>query len=182
MTDITPTQIVDFWFSDAVRPLHFRKSPEFDKEIAEKFLSAYEEASRGELEQWQETAMGYLALILLLDQFPRNMFRDDKRAFATDDEACRLSLDMRTNGFEAGYSSEQMVFLHMPLMHSEDLVIQNFSVALFEELGIESNLKFAIAHRDIIARFGRFPHRNEILVRSSTAEEIEFLKQPNSGF
>ena len=182
MHDVTPTEIVGFWFSAPVRPMHFRKSQEFDKQITDKFLSIYETASRGELNDWSSTAQGALALILTLDQFPRNIFRDDRRSFESDRLARRASKTAIEHGFESQYTVEQRSFLYMPFMHSEDLNEQDYSVVQYEKLGVESSLKFAIAHRDIIERFGRFPHRNEILARASTPREIEFLKQLGSGF
>ena len=179
---MTPDIIIDFWFSDRARPLHFRKSQEFDREITRQFLSTYEKASRRELDGWREVAIDCLALIIVLDQFPRNMFRDDPRSFDKDDLACRTSHLALSQGFDEGLTSEQRSFLYMPFMHSEDLADQELSVALFEKPGMGSSLEFALAHRDIIARFGRFPHRNEILGRQSTPQEIVFLTEPGSGF
>ncbi|MDG1286229.1 MAG: DUF924 domain-containing protein [Rickettsiales bacterium] len=179
---ITPKNILDFWFSDRVAPLRFKKNAQFDQEIYDRFFSAYEEAVGGMLSDWQQTADGCLALIILLDQFPRNMFRSTPKSFATDGQAIEISKEAINKGSDIDLTQEQRVFLYMPFMHSEELTEQELAVELYRKLGIESNLRFAIAHRDIVARFGRFPHRNDILKRDSTPEEIEFLNGPNSGF
>lgn len=182
MPNITAKYILDFWFSDRVKPLHFRKDVAFDREVYDTFFPAYEQASQGKLDDWRETALGSLALIILLDQFPRNMFRNSSQSFDTDRQACAISRSAIDKGFDDELTQEQCVFLYMPLMHSENLVDQEFCVTQFTKLGIESNLKFAIAHRNIVRRFNRFPHRNNILGRDSTPEEIEFLTEPNSSF
>ncbi len=182
MYDVTPEQIVDFWFSDPVKPFHFRKSPEFDQQIADRFSSIYEQAYSGKLADWMATPVGALALIITLDQFPRNMFRDEARSFEADGLARKAARSAIESGFEGELVIDQRGFLNMPFMHSEELADQEFSVEQYGKLGSKSDLKYAVAHRDIIARFGRFPHRNDILGRSSSADEIEFLKQPDSGF
>lgn len=182
MPNITASEVLSFWFSEAVRPKHFIKDVTFDKEITDKFLKIYEHANSNNLNEWNQTAEGCLALIILLDQFPRNMFRNDSKSFDSDKIAREISKQAIDNKFDIELTKEQCAFLYLPFMHSEDLNEQELSVKLYEELGVESNLNFAIAHRDIIAKFNRFPHRNEILKRESTQEEIEFLKQPNSGF
>lgn len=182
MTDITSDNILDFWFSDRVKPLHFIKNSALDKEVSDRFYQTYKKASNSILNDWQRSAESSLALIIILDQFPRNMFRNTQKAFRTDSDALKISKDAIDNGFNANLNQEQCTFLYMPFMHSEDLSEQEFSVKLYSQLGIENNLSFAIAHRDIIRRFGRFPHRNDIMERKSTLEEIEFLKNPGSGF
>ena len=182
MCALIDKDILDFWFSDVARPLHFQKNIDFDKEIRHQFSAIYKQAMAGELDNWQKTAESSLALIIILDQFSRNMFRDSPEAFAADSKALEISKMAIKNNFDSQLTKEQLIFLYMPLMHSESLADQDLSVELYGTLQSENSLKFAIAHLDIIKVFGRFPHRNEVLGRKSTKEEIEFLKQPNSGF
>ncbi|MCP4922764.1 MAG: DUF924 domain-containing protein [bacterium] len=182
MPALVPETILDFWFSDRVRPLHFEKSEDFDKEIRDRFLSAHEEASKGLLTEWQQTAQGCLALVILLDQFPRNMFRGTPQSFASDRKAISVVNVAIGKRFDSSLPQEQCAFLYMPFMHSEDLGEQKFCVELYENLGVESNLQYAVAHLKIVERFGRFPHRNTILGRASTSDEIEFLKEDGSSF
>ena len=182
MPNITAKYILDFWFSDRVKPLHFQKDVVFDREVYDTFFPTYEKASQGKLNNWRETALESLALIILLDQFPRNMFRNSSRSFATDCQAREIARYAIDKGFDAELTQEQCRFLYMPFMHSEDLVDQEFSVTQYAKLGVESNLKFAIVHRNIIRHFNRFPHRNNVLGRDSTPEEIKFLTEPNSSF
>ncbi len=170
------------WFSERIRPFHFKKSKALDDEIREAFNKIYQAARDGKLEEWQSTADSSLALVILLDQFPRNMFRQLPQSFITDQKALSVSKNSISKNFDARLTQEQCAFLYMPFMHSENAADQEMSVELYQELGNKHNLEFAIAHRDIITRFGRFPHRNAILDRECTADEIEFLKQPNSGF
>lgn len=174
--------ILEFWYSERVKPLHFVKNKAFDDEITEKFLSVYEQGVAGELESWKESAEGALALVILFDQFPRNMFRDTPKAFDTDTHALNIALEVIQKGWDKTMLNEHKTYLYMPFMHSEDLDMQNQGIQLFREAGLELNLKFAIAHKDIVEKFGRFPHRNDILGRQSTPEEVEFLKQPGSSF
>jgi len=177
-----PEEILDFWFSKRVTALHFAKDSAFDIEIKAEFLKAYQQAADGKLEKWQESALGSLALVIMLDQFPRNMFRDTPNAFATDEYALYVAKQAIEKRLDKELSKDQRMFLYMPFMHSEDLQIQEESVKLFEGMKRPDNIDYAIAHRDIIKEFGRFPHRNKILWRKSTPEEFEFLKQPGSGF
>lgn len=182
MTNHDPADILAFWFSDRVRPLHFTKDAAFDQEIKSIYHRSYQAARDGTLDAWKQNTHGCLALIILLDQFPRNMFRGTEEAFATDAQAVSLSKHAIHNGMDVALMHEEQVFLHMPLMHSEALEDQDMSVLLYRALGKEDNLGFAEAHRDIIVRFGRFPHRNNIMSRTSTLEEIAFLKQSHSSF
>jgi len=182
MANVSAVDVLTFWFSKDVIPLQFVKDPVFDQQIIDRFLPAYEEAVAGDLDDWMQTAEGCLGLIILLDQFPRNMFRDMPKAFASDSKALTIAVWAVDAGFEDCFPVEQRKFFYLPFMHSEILADQDYSVSMFADLGLEVSLKFAIAHRDIIARFGRFPHRNQILGRSSTEEEIKFLKGPNSHF
>jgi uncharacterized protein (DUF924 family) len=175
-------QILDFWFVETAPDKWFKKDGEFDAEIRRRFGSTYRRAHDGELGEWIETPEGCLALMIVLDQFPRNMFRGDARAFATDPHGRLLLQYALDKGFDQALDSRQKQFLYMPLQHSEDREDQALSVRLNETLGDEEVLKYARAHKDIIDRFGRFPHRNEALGRETTAEEAEFLKQPGSSF
>ncbi len=179
---MTPADILDFWFSDEAVPLHFRVMPEFDAAVSRRFCSLHERAAKGRLASWTATSQGALGLIILLDQFSRNMFRQTPRAFATDAQACEISRKAIKAGFDKLLLRDHAVFMYMPFMHSEDLSTQEVSVDLYTGLGVAESLRFAKAHRDIIARFGRFPHRNNILNRESTVSEAEFLRQPNSSF
>lgn len=178
----TPDAVLSFWFSEKVKPLWFKKDPEFDQEIKQRFSTTYRLARAGELDDWRNNPKDILALIILLDQFPRNMFRDTPQAFAADQQAVELTQYALEKNYEQELSTEKQIFLYMPLMHSEDSGNQSKCVELFTNLGKEENLKFAIKHQKIVARFGRFPHRNNILCRESTPAEQEFLTQPGSSF
>ena len=182
VADLTPDSIIDFWFSDDVSEKHFDKDPDFDQLCRDQFLDSYEAARAGNLPTWNDTPVGMLALVIILDQFPRNMFRDTPKAFETDDMAVQIAENAIAMGKDQVLSIDHRKFLFMPFMHSEDLVVQEHSVARFQTLGLEDNIKYAIAHRDVIARFGRFPHRNAILGRESTDAEREYLAQPGAGF
>jgi|TARA_R110002124_G_scaffold92599_5_gene235118 uncharacterized protein (DUF924 family) len=181
--------ILDFWFlpeSDKnygkQREVWFKKNSDFDAEIRQKFLGDFEKAEAGELLHWTESARGSLALILLFDQFTRNMFRDSSRAFAADGKAREIARHMLSRGFYDKLNDVEKQFAALPFEHSEDMDDQKLSVKLFEELGSEEALDYAQRHLDIIKRFGRFPHRNQQLGRESTKEEEAFLKTPNSSF
>ena len=183
MTDsIRPEDVLSFWFSDQMIPNHFRKDPDIDRAITDQFMAAYEDAVAGRLGGWTDDALGSLALVITLDQFPRNMFRDSPRAFAADDQALAAADAAITRGFDDALTQDQRVFLYMPFMHTESRVGQDRSVELYEKLGIETNLSFARAHRDVIVEFGRFPHRNAVLGRPSTPEEEVYLSDPDAGF
>lgn len=179
---VNPQEIHNFWFSDRSKPLWFKKSNEFDREIKRHFLDTYYRAAAGELNHWRDDPTNALALIIVLDQFPRNMFRNQPRAFATDEQAVAVTKYGLERNYQQNLSVEEQAFLFMPLMHGENQEDQQLCVELFKELGKEDNLKFAIKHQKIIDRFGRFPHRNQILGRESTLEEKEFLTQPGSSF
>jgi uncharacterized protein (DUF924 family) len=171
---MTAQDVLDFWFAHQAD--WFRKTDAFDAEVR-RFLPLVENAPR----QWLDNPPECLARIIVLDQFPRNMFRGTARAFATDAlalEAARIALKKK---FDLQYSREEKIFAYLPLEHSEALSDQALACDLMKPLG-EEQYRYAVAHRDIIARFGRFPHRNEILGRASTPEEIEFLRQPGSSF
>lgn len=190
---IEANDILDFWFGmsaerrlPSVQAFWFRKSEATDSAITERFLAAFETARDGALEAWRDTAEGSLALILALDQFPRNMFRNSPLAFSTDSYARDVAREAVSRGFDVALVPLQRWFMYMPFEHSEHLDDQNFSVSLFERLAndptLADALDYARRHRDIIARFGRFPHRNAIIGRVSTAEEQAFLAEPGSSF
>ena len=177
------TEIVPFWFSPEVQPLWFEKNPEFDDSIRRLYGNTYQEVVKSleglDLDKLDVGLDEALALIILLDQFPRNMFRDKPEAFATDNLALYLSKTISRKTFETELSSAAHYnFLYMPFMHSENLKDQEEGIRLFSCIpGNERTVSYAKLHWDIIALFGRFPHRNKILGRASTAEEIEHLKE-----
>lgn len=174
--------ILDFWFSPETQPNWFAKSDQFDQSLKEKFGDILEQTSRAELWSWRKNADGRLAEILVLDQFSRNIFRDTPRAFAQDSLALALAQEAISQDLDKQLSPEQRSFLYMPFMHSESKLIHEFALKLFQRLGNPENLEYEIKHKIIIDRFGRYPHRNQILGRESTEEELSFLTQPDSSF
>ena len=186
--------ILDFWFlpADATgygasRTVWFRKDPAFDAQIREGFGLLIGQALGGGLQEWDGTAQGALARILLLDQFTRNTLRDTPQAFSGDALALASAQRMTAADTDRQLLPVQRYFVYMPFMHAEDLAMQQRSLVLFRQLHAESGefagaLDYAVRHHDIVARFGRFPHRNRILGRASTAEELAFLRLPDSGF
>jgi uncharacterized protein (DUF924 family) len=190
---ITPSVILDFWFDPAEAPDYpnmrkrwFAKDPAFDGEIRRRFQAHHESAVAGAFAAWRESAYGCLALILLFDQFPRNMFRDTPRAFATDALARAVAAGGLSNGHDRGLNPSQRQFFYLPFLHSETLPDQELGVQLMRLLSDadtpDSPYDFAKRHHAIIARFGRFPHRNSILGRPSTPEEELFLAQQEARF
>jgi len=175
----TSEEVLAFWFADPARS--WKKDPAFDAEIRERFIALHEVIDRGEREDWLETARGALAYVIVLDQFSRNMFRGTARSFASDARARSAARRAVERGDDRALSDDERPFLYMPLMHSEDLADQDRSCALFAA-SRPDHLRYAEHHRNIIRRFGRFPHRNVLLGRASTPEEEEFLKQPGSSF
>ncbi|MBE9096622.1 DUF924 family protein [Tychonema sp. LEGE 07203] len=186
-------EILDFWFGRSNSPEFgkaqkkwFEKNADFDAQVRSNFLSQYELAASGKLDYWQDSPENCLALILLLDQFPRNMFRETPKAFATDSKALTVAQHAVDNNFDRELLQVQKWFIYLPFEHSENLEHQQKSVELFRQLSgepeSESVIEYAIRHFKIIERFGRFPHRNQILGRETTPEEAEFLKQPGSRF
>jgi uncharacterized protein (DUF924 family) len=164
----------------------FEKDPAFDAGISSRFLPLHEALARSEEEEWLEEPPQCLARILVLDQFPRNMFRGTARAFATDPLALQAARHALGRGYDHGLLPVERLFIYLPFEHSESLEDQERACELCRPLAAfpetDDAYRYAVAHRDIIARFGRFPHRNAILGRASTPEELEFLKQPGSGF
>lgn len=174
--------ILDFWFHADSQLLWFSQSHEFDQSIAQQFMSTHRQATRAELWAWRKTAEGRLAEIIVLDQFSRNLFRDSPQAFAQDSLALALAQEAISLNLDQQLSPEQRAFLYMPFMHSESRLIHEFALKLFQRLGNPTNLEFEKKHKVIIDRFGRYPHRNQILGRESTDEELIFLTQPDSSF
>lgn len=167
--------LLDFWFSPRVEKLWFRSTPQFDNELRDAYLATYTAACRGDLDDWAATAAGALALVILFDQVPLNIFRGQAQSFATEARARAVAAAVIASGMDRALSDTQKVFLYLPFMHSEDLSDQDRSVELFTAAGLSNNLRFAKHHREIVRRFGRFPHRNAILGRESTAEELTWL-------
>jgi uncharacterized protein (DUF924 family) len=174
MTDSKPADVVKFW-RDATAKKWFSKDTAFDEEIRKRFLALHEAAAAGKLEAWEMTEEGTLALLILLDQFPRNMFRNDKRAFATDPQALGIARRAVARGFNDKMEPGMRGFFLLPFMHSEHLADQERGVALYKAANDANGLKWAELHADIIRKFGRFPHRNAVLGRKTTPEEQAFL-------
>ncbi|MBH47123.1 MAG: hypothetical protein CME71_03030 [Halobacteriovorax sp.] len=174
--------VLDFWFSQLSPSDWYKKDEALDQKISDLFLETYLQATKGELYQWRESIEGRLAEIIVLDQFSRNIFRDDAMAFRYDSLALVLAQEASSKPEAKALASTRKAFLYMPYMHSESLSVHDEAVRLFSEPGLENNLKFELKHKEIIERFGRYPHRNKILGRTSTQDEIEFLKQPGSSF
>ena len=179
----TQQDILDFWFKETPKEKWFVKDLEFDEVINCRFSEIYEMAASGELDEWLDTPEGCLALVIILDQFSRNKFRSGSKSYATDELALSISKTAIERNFDSQLTNdEHRAFLYMPFMHSEDLSEQEKGVELFNQFDDKNGADYAVAHKVIIEKFGRFPHRNEILGRASTPEEIEFLKQPGSSF
>ena len=186
-------EVLAFWFGREDEPGYgefreawFRKDPEFDQRVQERFGPLYERAAAGELDGWREEARSCLALVICLDQFPRNMFRGDGRTHATDDKALETARYALERALDRELPPFQRVFVYMPFMHSESVEDQRRSVELFgrlaEKPGAPDLTSYAVGHMEIVERFGRFPHRNVILGRETTPEEAEFLQGPDSSF
>lgn len=174
--------IIDFWFSELIPKQWFEKDDKLDNTIRERYSEVHRQAVQNELSKWRVVPLGRLAEIIVLDQFSRNMYRNSAKAFAADPLARQRAYEALDEGVDSQMESKQKTFLYMPLMHSENLRDHDRAIVLFDQPGLELNLEYEIKHRDIIKRFGRYPHRNAVLGRESTQEEIEFLKQPNSSF
>jgi uncharacterized protein (DUF924 family) len=185
--------VLELWFGALGSPEFgrdrrqwFEKSDAFDGLIRERFLATHEAAAAGRLDSWAERPLAALALVVTLDQFPRNMFRGTPRAFATDAKALAVARGIVSRGFDAAYVSVQRWFAYLPFEHAEDLTAQTESLALFDRLRDDpasaGTFGYAMRHYAVIERFGRFPHRNAILGRASTPEELAFLATPGSSF
>lgn len=190
MSDGDLTQsVLDFWFGEkgsdtfgSTRPEWFKKTPQFDNQIRDKFNAHVEDALDGSHLGMMDSKMGSLSLIILLDQFPRNLFRGTAKAFAGDKRALEMANEAVRMGFDRHLPKSQQMFFYLPFEHSESLDDQRRCIELFKAADNDDMVKWARAHHDIIARFMRFPHRNEALGRESTAEELDFLRQPDSSF
>ncbi|WP_339844139.1 DUF924 family protein [uncultured Halopseudomonas sp.] len=174
--------IITFWFDELDPSQWWRVSPELDRVVAARFGAEHARAARGELVAWRDTPEWRLAEIILLDQFSRNIWRNTPRAFATDMMSLVLAQEAVRCGADILLDINRRRFLYMPYMHSESAVIHQQAVPLFQQVGLEDNLRFELKHQEIIERFGRYPHRNAVLGRPSTLAELEFLKQPGSSF
>lgn len=177
---ISPASIIEYWYSEPLKKHWFASTPALDKEIRDKFEDLWQKAASGALNHWTETAEGALALVIILDQFPLNMFRNHAKSFQTEQLAVAIARQAIDNKLDPRLAKERLPFLYMPLMHSENLADQDLSVRLYELAGLESNLRFARHHREIIRQFGRFPHRNSILNRHSTIQEREYLNSKHA--
>ena len=176
MTVSSSDDVLSFWFSERVKPLWFNSTPEFDNELRENYLDTYQAALNGELSGWEETPQGALALVICLDQFPLNIFRNKAESFAGEEPSRQVASRAIERAFDQNLDGAQKAFLYMPYMHSEELADQDRVLELFSRAGLEDNLKWAKHHRDLVDRFGRFPHRNAILGRENTPEEMAYLQ------
>lgn len=174
--------ILYFWFQESTEKQWFFKDHQFDQKIKQKFLNIHKLATRCELFEWRTTSQGRLAEIIVLDQFSRNIYRNTPQAFLYDSIALCLAQEAVSLNIQKELSILEKSFLYLPFMHSESATIHEIAIQLYREKGLESSYEFECKHKLIIDRFGRYPHRNEILKRKSTIEELEFLKQPNSSF
>jgi len=183
---IDERKVLDFWFGRGRAPrfkrFWFAKSPATDRKIRARFAKALEAAKKGRFAAWKKTPRGRLALIILLDQFSRNIYRGDRRAFAADAQALKLAQEGVRARVDRKLHPLERIFFYMPFMHSEKKVHQRKSVELFRKLKMKENLWYAKEHKRIIDEFDRFPHRNAILGRKSTAKELEYLAMPGAGF
>lgn len=174
--------VLRFWFEEITPKQWFQKDLKFDQALARRFGDLHRQASACELYQWRKDSRGRLAEVIVLDQFSRNIHRDSARAFANDRLALALAQEAIARGDDQPLRPVERIFLYMPFMHSESAKIHERAEALFRANGLEDNLKYELKHKEIIDRFGRYPHRNRLLGRQSTEEELAFLKQPGSGF
>ena len=174
--------ILHFWFTELTPKHHFAKDAALDEAIRTRFGATLEAAARCELFAWRATPEGRLAEILVLDQFSRNIYRNTPQAFAQDPLALALAQELVASGQDRSLPLAQRSFAYMPYMHSESALVHTQAVALFAQQGMEATLRFELRHQAIIERFGRYPHRNAILGRPSTPEELAFLSEPGSGF
>jgi len=177
---MNPDQITEFWMEEKHQPLWFQSTPEFDQLLRDTFLSQVEAAEKGKLDDWRKSPGGVLALILLLDQFPLNIFRGQARGYQCGDIALTHAKYAIEHNYLPQYSKTELAFVLLPLMHSEQLADQNLCVQLMDQYELTENAKYARHHRDIIRQFGRFPHRNQALGRDSTTEELAYLSSDSA--
>lgn len=176
MTEKPASELLDSWFSEPMNQHWFKSTTEIDHELTQRYAMLWRQGAAGELDHWLESPQTCLALIILLDQLPLNMFRGQAKSFSTEDQAIEACLYGLEQGYDQQLSQTQQAFFYMPLMHSEQLPHQRRSVELYQHAGLTDNLRFARHHCELIERFGRFPHRNAILDRTSTPEEIHYLQ------
>ncbi len=175
--------VLAYWFGAGMAERWYKRDPAFDREIRDRLLPLYRRAAAGQLDGWQDSAQGALALVILLDQVPRNLYRDDPRAFAKDAKALAITHRALERELDRELSQVERLFLYLPLEHCESLEEQQLCCELVSALDEDPEWHgYAIQHRDIIARFGRFPHRNAVLGRQTTPEEADFLAKPGSSF
>ncbi|WP_455374842.1 DUF924 family protein [Kaarinaea lacus] len=172
---VTPEDIIKFWFEEIDRKIWFNSTPEFDDHLRDRFEQVYLAALNNELKDWENSPVGCLALVIVLDQFPLNMYRGKAESFSGEIKSRSVAQWAIEKHFDEQLNSDQKAFLYMPFMHSENPEDQDLSVSLYEKAGLENNLRFARHHRDIVRKYGRFPHRNKILGRKSTQAEIAYL-------
>lgn len=177
---ITPQTIIHFWYTPPLSEHWFSSTPAIDALIRNNYETLWQQAAAGQWDTWRDSPEGCLALCIILDQFPLNMFRGQAKSFSTEQDAVKITKHALAQGFDQQLTSEQRIFLYMPLMHSEHLADQALSVECFAQSGLSDNLRFAKHHQAIVERFGRFPHRNAILGRTSTPAEIEYLNSPEA--
>ena len=187
--DKTAKDILTFWFGTTdmsadieKNDLWFKSTPEFDAALIDRFEAVHERAAAGDLDHLRDTPAECLALVISLDQFPRNIYRGTGKAFHTDAKACAESHFALESGHDKALSLEPRKFFYLPLVHSENLADQDMAVEMYRNFDDEKSMQSAIGHRDAIRQFGRFPHRNEVLGRTSTPEEKDYLAQPGAGF
>jgi uncharacterized protein (DUF924 family) len=175
-------QVLTFWFEELSPKMWWVKDSDLDEQIAERFSDLLHQATQCELSGWRNSPEGSLAEIIVLDQFSRNIYRDTAKSFSNDPLALCLSQQAISKGFDLKLDSEPRSFMYLPFMHSESAVIHQEALKLYERLGDAQKLDFELRHKAIIDRFGRYPHRNQMLGRTSTEEELAFLEQPGSSF
>jgi len=176
------SDIINFWYTQICPRNWFIKDQAFDDMLKRRFGDIHKQAAAGELAHWRQKPLGKLAEIIVLDQFSRNLFRDSSKAFAYDGQALVLAQSAIAQGADVELQPKQKSFMYMPFMHSESATIHEQALMLFNQPELENNYEFELRHKTIIDCFGRYPHRNEILGRTSTAAEVEFLSQPGSSF
>jgi len=167
--------LISFWFDEKNKPLWFNSTKEFDNELRNKFEDCLLAGKNGELKSWENNPLGLLALVILFDQIPLNIYRNTLAAFETEKKSRRVAKQCIDKNWHGSLDKEQQSFLYMPFMHSELMSDQQYALTLFEEAGLQENVKFANHHRNIIEKFGRFPHRNKVLGRESTQAELDYL-------
>jgi len=180
--DQNAENVLHFWFEELEPSQHWIKDAMLDEDITRRFGALHTQAHAGELATWRNSPEGRLAEIIVLDQFSRNIYRDEPQSFASDPLARQLALEAIQQGDDKALSVDKRAFVYMPLMHSESVDDHKIALEVFDQPGLENSLDFEKRHFKIIERFGRYPHRNELLGRQSTAEETEFLTQPYSSF